>query len=134
MKTLVTHEGVSRVIEHDSVKDLRSKIRTFFGLLQDECKLEIYDEEWSCWTWLEDKDKITISRPRVRTLSSVVILDSNHNSMVRKDTVPVGPFDDSQLRPALRAKLRSNEKQPLTRTEWSELTGVIVNHEKLTNG
>ena len=52
----------------------------------------------------------------------------------RMDTVPVGHFDDSQLRPALRAKLRSShEKQPLTRSEWSEVTSVIVSHEKVTN-
>ena len=44
---------------------------------QDECKLELYDEDWSSWVLLNDADSVTTSRPRIRTVTpaSVVILD-----------------------------------------------------------
>ena len=50
------------------------------------------------------------------------------------DAMEVIQFDDSQLRPGLLEKLRSKKPgSPLTRTEWSEVTTVIVTFEKACN-
>ena len=50
------------------------------------------------------------------------------------DTREVIRFDDRQLRPGLLTKLCSKEPgQPLTRSEWSEVTAVIVAYEKTSN-
>ena len=47
---------------------------TIYG--QDECKLEIFDEDWSTWTVLQDADNITANHPRVRVASAFIILDN----------------------------------------------------------
>ena len=50
------------------------------------------------------------------------------------DTAEVMHFDEDQLRPGLRAKLHSEEAgPPLTRSEWTEVTEVIVAYEKTRN-
>ena len=56
-------------------------------------------------------------------------------SLHSMDTVEVMHFDEDQLRPGLRAKLHSREEAgpPLTRTEWTEVIGVIVDYEKARN-
>ncbi|XP_043191528.1 uncharacterized protein LOC122394192 isoform X1 [Amphibalanus amphitrite] len=59
---------------------------------------------------------------------------SRMDTMEVLDAMEVIRFDDSQLRPGLLEKLRSKKPgSPLTRTEWSEVTTVIVTFEKACN-